>query len=119
MKLEHTNTKPAHCKRHGVQPFVMTSPLFSRIIENNGPTNAYDFCEFRIESLGEVFEYIVDGDFLQKFMGGSMRQVITLKDRDKTAKEMNDRLIIQRIVREMEWVCSKCFQKIILDGKQE
>jgi len=105
--------KPAFCEKHGVQQFVMTSPLLAAAITQGESIKETDLRRLQIESLGKTFEYFVDREFLDEFMIAPDKRILILKDRDKPSKQLNDRLIIQKIVREMKWVCPVCLKAVI------
>lgn len=105
--------KPAFCEKHGVQQFIMTSPRLAAAITQDESIKETDLRELQIETLGKTFEYFVDREFLDNLMIASGERILILKDRDKASKQLNDRLIIQKIVREMKWVCPVCLNTVI------
>lgn len=106
--------KPAFCEKHGVQQFVITSPKLAAAITRSELIEEADLRKLQIDSFGKTFEYFVDSGFLSEFKIVSDEPTVILKDRDKASKKLNDRLIIQKIVREMKWVCPICLKTIIL-----
>jgi hypothetical protein len=105
--------KPAFCEKHGVQKFVLSSPRLAAAIAQDESIKETDLRRLQIESLGKTFEYFVDREFLDNLLIASEEQILNLKDRDKKSKQLNDRLIIQKIVREMKWVCPVCLSTVI------
>lgn len=105
--------RPAFCEKHGAQQFVMTSPRIAAAIVRGQSIKETELRKLQIESLGKTFEYFVDSEFLDKLKIASDERTLILKDRDKRAKQLNDRLIIQKIVREMKWVCPVCLKSVI------
>ncbi|RII29607.1 MAG: hypothetical protein CXR30_12040 [Geobacter sp.] len=104
---------PAQCKIHGVHEFTLTSPLISFAIEQKDALKNIIICPIKIESYGKVFEYYVDSHFLQQFGIQIDNHFIYFKDRNKETKQLNDRLIIRRIIRDMISVCPICLQVVI------
>lgn len=103
--------KPGVCKRHDAQRFVLTSPRLAVAISNQilSPLNIFII---RVDCSGSDFEFLVDCEFPEKYGISSGESVIGLKDRDKLAKQLNDRLIIQKMVRDMKWVCPLCLHMV-------
>ena len=104
--------KPAFCEKHGIQQFIITSPRLAAAIAAGKLVEATDIRKLQIESLGKTFEYFVDREFLKGFQFDSNHQILTLKDRDTASKQLNDRLVIQKIVAKMEWVCPVCLKNV-------
>ena len=103
--------KPVFCEIHGVQEFVITSPKLADAIAHGELIAETDLRKLQIESVGARFEYyFVDSGFLNEFQIISDSQTVSFKDRDKVSKQLNDRLIIQKIVRAMKRVCPDCLE---------
>jgi hypothetical protein len=105
--------KPAFCEKHGVQQFVIASPRLAAAISLGKLIEATDIRKIKIEYLGKKFEYFVDSEFLKEFKIDLNEPTIILKDRDKASKQLNDRLIIQKIAAGMKWVCPVCLNTIV------
>ena len=41
------------------------------------------------------------------------------QDREKTEKKLNDRLLVQKIIRAMKWVCPICLSEVFKKGNRE
>ncbi len=104
---------PAQCKIHGVHEFTLTSPLIAFAIKQKDALKNIIICPFKIESYGKVFEYYVDSSFLQQFGIPIDNNGIYFKDSNTEIKQLNDRLIIRRIVKDMISVCPICLQVAI------
>lgn len=50
--------------------------------------------------------------YLKEFGIDLIESTIILHDRDKTSKQLNDRLTIQKIVGGMKWVCPVCLDTV-------
>lgn len=101
------------CEKHGIQKFVLTSPrLAAAVAEGNLVKKTY-LLKFRIDSLDKIFEYTVDRQFLKEFQLDLRDLEITLQDRSKISKQLNDRLTIRKLLKEMKWVCPVCLNEII------
>lgn len=113
--------KPALCDKHGVQQFTITSPSLDAAIARGKLVGSTDVRKLQIESLGKKSEYFVDSEFLKIFHIDLQDPTIILKDRDKASKQLNDRLIIRKIVAEMKWVCPVCLNTILAsrDAKKD
>lgn len=105
--------KSALCEKHGVQQFVTTSPSLVVAIERGKLIEATDIKKLKIESTGRKSEHFVDSEFLKKFQIESNELTITFKDRDKASNQLNDRLIIQKIVAGMKWACPVCLYNLV------
>jgi hypothetical protein len=104
--------KPAFCKKHNVQSFIQTSPRLAEAIEYKVNLNIDEVVTLKILSYGKIFEYKIDNTFANEFNLAHVDGVVMLRDRDKTEKKMNDRLLIQKVTRAMKWVCPLCLSEI-------
>jgi hypothetical protein len=111
-------TKPAFCKKHNVQSFVQTSPRLAEAIENNEYLSTDKIVTLKILSYGKIFEYKIDIAFVNELDIIPVDGEVMLRDRDKKEKKMNDRLIIQKITREMKWVCPICLSEIFTKSEE-
>ena len=96
---------PKYCVKHGFQPFISTSPRLAEAISSNQSVTHDDIRYLDFDLFGRNFRETVDPTFLENFGLPSHRGVVVLKDRDKNAKQLNDRLLIQKITKEMISVC--------------
>ncbi len=101
------------CEKHGTQKFVLTSPRLAAALAEGKLTKETDLLELKINSLDKIFEYTVDREFLKDFQFNLYDREVTLQDRSKISKQLNDRLTIRKLLREMKWVCPVCLNKII------
>ena len=102
--------KLGYCDKHGFQPFVVTSPRLVHAVLHDDLIMEDEICSFKIIEYDRTFDYFVDVGFLKNFEIALTIEPLILKDRDKILKKMNDRLIIQKIIKEMKWVCQECFK---------
>lgn len=105
--------RPAYCNEHGAQSFVPTSPLLATLIEEKKEIGSEEVCRIHVRSLGRDFEILVDGQFFREFFDDTARGEAFLVDRDKERKQLNDRLLIQRITGRLRWVCPVCLQRLL------
>lgn len=108
----NTNTKPALCERHNIQPFILTSPHLAAAIKRGDHISSDEITKLKIFSMGKYFEYLIDIKFLKELKITPVDGVVIMRDRDKTEKKMNDRLLVQKIMREMKWVCPLCLSEV-------
>jgi hypothetical protein len=111
--------KPGLCEKHGAQRFTLTSPKLSAAAVRGEWIQAAGIRKLQIVSLNKNLEYLVDCGFLREFHINIYNSTIVLKDRDKTFKQLNDRLIIQKITGRMKWVCPACLNSIVARKKCE
>ncbi|WP_151638235.1 hypothetical protein [Noviherbaspirillum aerium] len=100
--------KPAYCQKHGVQSFIQTSPRLAEEISGTGSVDDEEIRILQIISSEKTFEYMVDTEFLKGFRLPLEPHTAALKDRDKSVKQLNDRLLVQQVTNEMKWVCPLC-----------
>lgn len=112
-------TKPAFCKKHNVQSFILTSPRLAEAIEYRENLSIDGIVTLKILSYGKIFEYKIDDMFVKEFNFNPVDGVVMLHDREKTEKKMNDRLLIQKVTRSMKWVCPLCLSEVFMKGNRK
>jgi hypothetical protein len=112
-------TKPAFCKKHNVQSFILTSPRLAEAIENRENLSIDEIVTLKILSNEKIFEYKIDSMFVKEFNSNPVGGAVMLRDRKKTSKNMNDRLLIQKVTRTMKWVCPLCLSEVFEKGNKE
>lgn len=105
--------KPALCKRHHIQRFITTSAKFAAAIANNESVSPEEVRTLQIDADGTIYEKKVDAGLLEQFGFPVTHAVVRLKDRDKSAKQLNDRILILKIRKEMKWVCPVCLRELL------
>lgn len=60
-----------------------------------------------------IFETTVDAGFLEELGLPVNHAVVRLKDRDKSAMQLNDRILLLKIRKELKWVCSVCLHELL------
>ena len=105
--------KPAFCKKHNIQFFIQTSLRLAKAIGCKGNLSIDEVITLKILSYGKIFEYRIDNTFANEFNLSPVDGVVMLRDRDKTEKKMNDRLLIQKVTRAMKWVCPLCLSETL------
>ncbi|MCY1230726.1 hypothetical protein D9M72_431510 [compost metagenome] len=107
--------KPAFCKRHGVQNFILTSSDFSTAIEEGRGINVGDVRVINTSSFDEKMKTFVDKKFFNKFFKDSNALEVFLFDREKHLKKMNDRLLIRKIFSDpdLKFVCPACLREAL------
>jgi len=118
MNFENNPTKQAPCKIHNIQNFIPVSPSFSERIKNNQKISEAELYRINVFLDGKVFEYIVNRDFFLKYVAKENTKESNFYDRDKENKSLNDRLVIQKIVSQMQWVCIKCFSESVQQNNE-
>ena len=104
--------KSALCSIHGPQGFIQTSPLLVKAIGESNLNQKMAFRELVIQSNGNRYCYLVDADFLASFGLSVDANEVTLHDRSREKKQLNDRILIQRITGNMAWVCQICLSSL-------
>jgi hypothetical protein len=105
-------TKPAFCKIHKVQSFILTSPRFAEAIEHRENLSTDEVITLKIHSYGKIYDYKIDDAFIKEFNLSPVDDEVILRDREKTEKKLNDRLLIQKITRAMKYVCPLCLSEV-------
>lgn len=93
--------------------YVATSPRLAAAISSNESMPPEEIRYLRFRNDGKSYERAVDSNFLEKFGLPVNDAVVILKDRDKALKQLNDRLLIQKIIREMKGVCPLCLDGVL------
>jgi hypothetical protein len=108
-------TKPAFCEKHGVQNYVLTSPSLANAIEKDSRLEIFNVINLAIESHGKKYNYVVEAEFLRMYINiPDTETSVLLLDRDKTMRQINDRLIIQKILHDLKWVCPLCLESVLI-----
>lgn len=95
--------------------FFVSSVLYEKI-QKNIQINAFDIAYIVVETEGnKCLKHAVDKKFFEKYFSCVNESIVYLKDRNRNTKEMNDRLVIKRIEKELYPVCKKCFQSLLID----
>lgn len=95
--------------------FFVSNVLYEKV-QNNMHINEFDIAYIVVETEGDnCLKYAVDRFFFEKYFSCVNSSIVYLKDRNRKLKEMNDRLIIKRIEKELCPVCKKCFQSLLRD----
>ncbi|UOD30429.1 hypothetical protein INH39_01330 [Massilia violaceinigra] len=102
--------KRAPCEKHGIQWFITTSPKLATAIDNSESVSIEEIRIVQIDSDGMIFKNTVDAGFLEELSLPFTHAVVCLKDRDKSAKQLYDRILILKMRKEMKWVCPACLR---------
>jgi hypothetical protein len=105
---------PILCKKHGMQNMAMTSARFQAAIWEGRSIEKSDVRMLEIRSAEGKRQYPIDAEILTRLQIASVNNTLTLKERDQHLKQLNDRLVIQKIFREMKdnWVCAACLDEL-------
>ncbi|MBD2780195.1 hypothetical protein [Xenorhabdus szentirmaii] len=68
-----------------------------------------------IESTEERRKIVVDNVMFEKYFPGIKENSVTIKDRNKPLREMNDRLLVRKITQELSSVCRQCLAELLDD----
>jgi hypothetical protein len=102
------------CKEHGRQLRAATSPKIASAIRGKEKVASNEVIEYEIKNCFDdpqrSHTYLVDVDFMRSFIDTSAHSKVTLVDRDRGRKRLNDRLLIFRIGEHMESVCPRCLE---------
>ncbi|WP_043318577.1 hypothetical protein [Microbulbifer sp. HZ11] len=116
MKFELLESRFAHCRIHGGQKFIPLSADFVKKLNFDEPIYKQDLAVLEVLNRGNKFQYLVSKACLEKFGVSAQREKVTLVDRDKQKQCLNDRLVIQKLMKEIQWVCPICFRgKLLCD----
>lgn len=105
--------KPGICNRHDAQRFVLTSPRLASAVTGGEDMEGLNARTLRIEGATGSFEYLVDSEFLEGLGISSKQSPVLLKDRNRVSRQLNDRLAILRLMRDMRWVCPACLHAAV------
>lgn len=108
---------PVICPKHGRVFYVATSPMLAKAVSDGGDlTEEKRIVTLEVDSreeLGKTTRYLLEQEFLAKFSLFPVDGLLTLKDRSKREKLMNDRLMINRIFAETVMVCPDCLNELV------
>ena len=108
-------TKPGICERHGRQLFTTTSERFKLAIKQGLSIQGTDLCRLEIWQGNAKTETLIDIEIPLRLQLNIVANTVSLRDRDKVEKRLNDRLAIGRLYREQRghWVCSACLHELL------
>lgn len=101
------------CEKHRGSRFILTSPKFAAAIKSKESIDPDDIRYFRFTSKGLGGRNPVDTAFLEQFGFSANNSVVVLENRDLEAKQLNDRLLMQKILKEMQSVCCACLDGVL------
>lgn len=104
---------PFLCKKHGMQTLVLTSPEFSERTKSCKKIKKSEALLLTIKHVDSDSTYYIDFNFFNEFIPERNKENLILLDRNRSKKELNDRLIIQKILKEMVSVCPECLKESI------
>ncbi|WP_198086237.1 hypothetical protein [Variovorax sp. E3] len=107
--------KPGICKKHGGQNFALTSSDLVAAINEGKMLSSSDVCKITTSSFGRKSETFVGKGFFRRFFEDPGVSEVSLLDREKDLKKMNDRLLIRKIFSDpdLKFVCAVCLREII------
>ena len=113
----HLSSGHILCAAHGWQLTVRTSPRLAHAIGTREVIPDSEIMEYEVKcpDWGENRSSVslVDCAFLQKFVEVLNNKRLVLLNREMKLERLNDRLLIQRIGREMKTVCPRCLEAVI------
>ncbi len=91
-----------------------TSTRFQTAIWEGRSIEKSDVCMLEITKPDGRRQYPIDAEIPARLHISTVNNTLALKDRDQTAKQLNDRLLIQKIFHEMKdnWVCVACLNEL-------
>jgi IMP dehydrogenase/GMP reductase len=111
---------PVICSKHGKLVYTITSALIAEAIKADKTVAMLDakIVEVTIDSMeefGRIEKYYFDAVFLEEKLHVKVEQQLTLVDRSKKNKQLNDRLLINKIFKPggTVYVCPKCLELFI------
>jgi len=104
---------PFLCKKHGIQNLILTSPEIAKAVSNESQTLKNKIVLLKTESVENNNVYFVDDVFLKEFIPEIIEKEVHLKDRNKEKKELNDRLLILKILKKMSTACPECTKEAL------
>lgn len=108
---------PVICPKHGRVSCVATSPVFAKAIaDGSGLSDECRIVTLEVdaqEELGKTTKHFVDMEFLARISLLPSDGFLTLKDRSKKNKLMNDRAVLSEIFSETIMVCHYCLDELV------
>ncbi|NHZ98335.1 MULTISPECIES: hypothetical protein [Massilia] len=102
-----------YCEKHGEHLFVWTSPRLAEAIANSRPVPHEEIRHLHWNYAGRDSDRVVDAAYLVNLGIPANDAVVVLKDRDEQMKQLNDRLLIMRIRKELQRVCPFCLDRMV------
>lgn len=91
-----------------------SSPLLARMAMGEESVRRVALVSFNVESSKGVKRYTVDSDFFELFRKlPAEGEVVKFVERTRQLKQLNDRLVIQKIRKNMLAVCPLCLGELI------
>lgn len=101
------------CEKHPRQGLVLTSPKFVASAKCNEFVGSDDIRYINIHSDGRMGRNPVDRVFFEKLGFPVEHFFVILHDRDKIARQLNDRMLVLKIKREMAGICTDCLDAVL------
>lgn len=103
----------AYCEKHKRAGHVLTSPKLVAAAKNNEPVDGADIRYIQFNSTDGSYQNPVDLDFFEKLGFPADQSIVELNDRDKSSNQLNDRIVIVKITKEMRGVCPDCLEAVL------
>ena len=101
------------CEKHRRQGLVITSPKFVAAAKRKEFVDPADIRYINIHSDGRMTRNPVDRAFFEKLGFPVEHFFVILHDRDKIAMQLNDRILVLKIKKEMAGICSDCLDAVL------
>ena len=108
MDTERLAKHVAPCRIHGKEIFFPMSEDFASKVSLGKKIDKDTFAIIEITSEHGKNRYIFSKEYLKRFQIEYPDNLVKLRNRDKVNKKLNNRLVIQQLMKEVKWVCSKC-----------
>ncbi|MBS9426371.1 MULTISPECIES: hypothetical protein [Photorhabdus] len=104
-----------YCDKHDMPHTFSVSKRIAELIDRRESIQTKDIKKIYIDSVENSSEIWIDNDMFEKYFPNVTENKVILKDRHKHLHEMNDRLLIKEIDREIFSVCRKCLLECLCD----
>lgn len=108
--------KPGICPIHGVTNLVLSSPRLAESITNDKGVRDFKIIRLHIDSYDRDSTILVDDTFALAMNLSVSRDDVYLRDRSVVSKDLRDRLLIQKLIKQMVWTCQICLTKLYEDN---
>ncbi|MBD2822339.1 hypothetical protein ID852_16955 [Xenorhabdus sp. 42] len=102
------------CHKHDIPHIFPVSKQVAQWV-SNGEEIKGNIRYIYIESTEEIRKTIIDNALFEKYFPGIKENSVTIKDRNKPLREMNDRLLVRKITQELSSVCRQCLAELLDD----
>lgn len=106
------------CEKHSSAINALVSPYLFKAVAQGSKINRKEQRFIRVEGEGGFSRFVVDKDFFEKYFPDAKENSVVLRDRNIKLKQLNDRVLIVKIEKELRLVCSECLEEIFYSDNE-